>query len=191
MEARNHDDLPPANGSRLETVEQRVHRLEDAVAALQDTRQLEERLVERVSDRIRRESPVAQAPPGLLVEARRTLLPKAIEWVRGPNDVPAGEPKPAHQGWLVFDALIEARVIFTMFFDPRYRMGWGVRGLTLGLLAFILVSSWIIPGTGLPIVGTILTKAIDLTLAFFLYKVLTRESRRYRATFPELFPPRV
>ncbi len=37
---------------QLESLEQRVHRLEDAVAAMQDTRLLEERVAERVKERV-------------------------------------------------------------------------------------------------------------------------------------------
>ena len=53
-------------------LEQRVRRLEDVVAGIQDTRQLEERIVERVSDRIQREPKHAMKES--LVHAGRQLL---------------------------------------------------------------------------------------------------------------------
>lgn len=180
-EARNSSsELPPPVRNGLEAVEQRVHRLEDAVAALQDTRQLEDRLTERVTERIRHQAPVAQEPAGMIVEAHRPMLPRALEWVRSQATPVAGAAAPSRQSWLVVDAVMEARAVLHMFFDPRYRLGWGVRGLTLGLLALILLTGWI-PGTGLPLVGFVLNKVLDLILAFFLYKILSRESRRYRA----------
>ncbi len=180
FEARNlSSELPPARNG-LEAVEQRVHRLEDAVAALQDTRQLEDRLVERVAERIRHTAPVAQEPGAMIVEGHRPLLPRALEWVRTQAVPMAGAPESAGRSWLILDAWTEARSMLHMFFDPRYRLGWGVRGLTVGLLTLILLTSWIIPGTGLPVVGFVLDKVLDLILAFFLYKILSRESRRYR-----------
>jgi hypothetical protein len=186
-EARNvSSEMPARNG--LEAIEQRVHQLEDAVAALQNTSQLEDRLVERVTERIRHNAPVAQHPAAMVVEGHRPLVPRALEWVRSQAGPVAGAPGVARQSWLVIDAVTEARAMLHMFFDPRYRLGWGVRGLTLGLLTLILLTGWI-PGTGLPVVGFLLNKVLDLVLAFILYKILSRESRRYRATFPDLFPP--
>src|SRR5262249_43370212 len=173
----------PANGT-VAVLEQRVHRLEDAVAALQDTRQLEERLVERVVDRISRNPPLSRREGGsLLIEARRTLLPTAIEMVRpasattveaAPVAVPEGH------SWLLIDLFTEARAIFRMFVDPRYRMNRGVWLLSVGLLV-ALGLSWFWPGFGLPVIGSVLGKIVDLLLTFILYKVLTREARRYRA----------
>ena len=186
FEARNSaSDLPPARNG-LEAIEQRVHRLEDAVAALQDTRQLEDRLTERVTERIRHSAPVAQEPAGAIVEGHRPFVPRALEWVRSQAAPAGGAASAVRQSWLVVDAVTEARAMLHMFFDPRYRLGWGVRGLTLGLLVLILLTGWI-PGTGLPVVGFFLNKVLDLVLAFFLYKILSRESQRYRATFPDLF----
>jgi hypothetical protein len=185
-EARNStSDLPPPARNGLEAIEQRVHRLEDAVAALQDTSQLEDRLTERVTERIRHSAPVAQEPAGAIVEAHQPFVPRALAWVR--SQAPAGGAAAAvRHSWLLVDAVTEARAMFHMFVDPRYRMGWGVRGLTAGLLVLIMLTGWI-PGTGLPLVGFLLNKVLDLILAFILYKILSRESRRYRATFPDLF----
>src|SRR5262245_31041207 len=53
-------DAPPTPADSLE---QRVQRLEDAVAALQDTRPLEDRVVERLSSRLGLELPAREAAP--------------------------------------------------------------------------------------------------------------------------------
>ncbi len=184
-EARNSASDPPPARNGLEAIEQRVHRLEDAVAALQDTSQLEDRLTERVTERIRHSAPVAQEPAGAIVEAHRPFVPRALAWVRSQTTPAGGAASAVRQSWLLVDAVTEARAMFHMFVDPRYRMGWGARGLSVGLLVLILLSYWVIPGTGLPLVGYFLNKVLDLILAFILYKILSRESRRYRATFPD------
>jgi hypothetical protein len=54
--------------------------------------------------------------------------------------------------------------------------------------AVAALTSWYwLPGTSLlpAVVSSILVKAVDLILAFVLYKILSREARRYRAACPE------
>ena len=41
-------------------------------------------------------------------------------------------------------------------------------------------SHWWIPFTTLPVLGPLGDKAIDLILAFFVFRALSREARRYR-----------
>jgi hypothetical protein len=191
MEARTVTrETASAGNGRLEHLEQRVHRLEDAVAAFQDTRQLEERLVERVADRLARNPPAVREPTSLIVDARRPALP-ALGWMRSgseaaPQAIPIAEV-PSTNRWFLWDVFTEGRAIFRMFFDPRYRMTRWVRILSLGLLVAIFASwlwlpwIWLLPSA----VSTILVKAIDLVLAFILIKFLSREVRRYRALFPD------
>jgi hypothetical protein len=85
----------------------------------------------------------------------------------------------------------DARVILRMFFDPRYRLSLTGRFVPLFLLALIATSHFwgCVLGTGLPLgIGTLLDKAVDLVLAFVLFKVLGQEARRYRETSPDLPP---
>jgi hypothetical protein len=183
------DGSSPGNG-RLDRLEQRMHRLEDAVAALQDTRQLEERLVERVVDRLLRNPPAPRGEAaGLVIEAPRPpLLPALLRSISGapPEAIPATPPT-AQPSWLLTDTLTEARAIIRMFFDVRFRVARSVELLSLGLIFMILTSWYWIPFTSLlpGIVSSLLVKAVDLILAFVLYKILSREARRYRAAFPQ------
>jgi hypothetical protein len=185
------DGSSPGNG-RLERLEQRMHRLEDAVAALQDTRQLEERLVERVVDRLIRNPPAArEEPPSLVIEAPRAPLLPSLGLLRSlagtpPQAIPAAAPA-AQPSWLLTDTIAEARAIIRMFFDVRFRVSRSVELLSLGLIIMILTSWYWLPGTSLlpGIVSSLVVKAVDLVLAFVLYKILSREARRYRATCPQ------
>jgi hypothetical protein len=171
-------------------LEQRVCRLEDAVATLQDTRPLEERIAERVSRRLKRglqrDSASGIQESGNTFSTGRALLPAALELIRE-NSVGAEQgssnrfkyfPRP----WFLFETYAELRTMIRMFLDPRYRATWSARVIPLALFAMIL-TSWIwVPGTAiLPTsLMTIVDKVIDLLLAFLAFKILVREARRYR-----------
>jgi hypothetical protein len=176
-------------------LEQRVRRLEDAVATLQDTRPLEERIVERVSRRLNRNLAQTTQDSGTVVAPGRSLLPAALDLIR--NKAAEGErhsagpygslPRP----WFLFDAYTELRTMVRMFLDSRYRPTWLARIAPLVLLALVM-TSWIwLPGTTiLPTsLMTIIDKTVDIALAFLAFKVLHREARRYRELVADLPSP--
>src|SRR5262245_51600085 len=78
---------PHGHEETVEALEQRVRRLEDAMAALQDTQLMEDRVVERVRQRVELHHVEQPRPAGLFVSAARMLMPKQVE------EVP---PDPAH-----------------------------------------------------------------------------------------------
>ncbi len=181
--------LRPNNGptpapAGLDGLEVRVSRLEATVAALQDTRQLEQRLTERVTGRLRRETKAATAA-GVIVETGRQLLPAALQVVRAESD-PA--PAPATAGtrptWLFFDLYSELRAIYWMLLDPRFRLSWSARVLPLVGL-FFAVGVWFFFDGRLLYLGTIIDKVIDAAVVVLVYKILAREARRYREAYPE------
>jgi hypothetical protein len=189
---------------RREALEQRVRRLEDAVATLQDSRALEERVVERVSKRLKRDSAAEIPESGRVLNAGRQLLPAALNLIRTkaaeadqesagtPSLGALTQPRSPLRPWILFEAYAELRTIVRMFLDHRYRMTWPARVVPLALLALIL-TSWIwLPGTMiLPTsLMTIVDKVIDLVLAFLAFKILVREARRYRELVIDLPSPR-
>jgi hypothetical protein len=183
---------PPASAAALGSLEQRVHRLEDAVALLQNTDQLEERVVERVSARIDHGGAlgVLSEPTRLVLDAGRRLLPAPIDTIpaaeqRTADDARTTRPARPRPG-LVLDAWLEFRAIFRMYFDPRYHLTRTTRLLPPVLLGLIVTSWYWVPFSSLPVVGTLLDKALDLVLGFLLYKVLSREARLYRETSPDV-----
>jgi hypothetical protein len=177
-------------------LEQRVRRLEDAVATLQDTHPLEERIVDRVSRRLKRnlkQDSASEVPePGQTISAGRPLLPAALDLIRN-KAIEAGPgsdtgfkylPRP----WILFETYAELRTMIRMFLDPRYRATWRARVIPVVLLTLIL-TSWIwLPGTMfLPTwFMTIVDKLIDLMLAYLAFKILVREARRYRELVVDL-----
>jgi hypothetical protein len=181
----------PRDGHAPESLEQRVHRLEDAVAALQDTQLMEERITERVVGRLHR--PDGPAHTGIVDAERRTPTPAVNAGATLPEPAADSSAAPLRRPWLIVEVFREIRIMIGMFFDSRYRVSWSAV-FALMLLAYILVSQWLwtlvggVPVIGvlttamnLGFVGQILDKAVDLILALFAYKTLSREMARYRA----------
>ena len=81
---------------------------------------------------------------------------------------------------MLFDTFRELRLIWRMFRDHRYRVGWFTWFMVLTFLPLILLSGWWFPPAWLPIVGSYLDKMMNVILAFFVYKALSREARRYQ-----------
>jgi hypothetical protein len=73
-----------------------------------------------------------------------------------------------------------------MFTDPRYRLSWTGRIAPAVLLFLIVFSWWWVPFSSLAFIGNVLNKAVDLLLAYVLFKLLTHEARRYREVAPDL-----
>jgi hypothetical protein len=181
----------PVNGFSLE---ERVRRLEDALNVLQEQRATETSIVPPPPQPPATPVPVAAPQPtstAVLLDMGKRLLGAATQTVTAtPMPIPNIE-QPGERGgilWLLWDTWIEARVIVRMFVDPRYQLPWSARVLPLFLLAAILTSYYWIPGTTIPLLGSWLNKAVDLLLAFLLYKWLGHEARRYRRTSPDVPP---
>jgi hypothetical protein len=182
-------------------LEQRVRRLEDVVAQLQDTHQLEERVVERVATRVATRSEpeilpaaanVLRDSAGLMVSAGRTLLPAAASVLQSQAnaaDAQARGTVPASRPWLLADAYADLRAIAQMLLDRRFRMSWEGRVVPVVLLIAMVVLPIVFPLVMTSVwILLVVDKVIDLVLGFFIYKVLVREAARYRAVAP-LLPP--
>jgi hypothetical protein len=183
---------PPTDGAEVVALEQRVRRLEDAVAVLQDTQQLEERIVERLGQQ-RAETAVRHSA-GLLLDAGKRLLPVAAGVLQSETRTAEIQARAAggwrSRPWLLFDVLAEVRAMVRMFVDPRYSMTWPGR-LALPVLGGLLFLSWWQLGS-IPFVGALLDKLADVLFSCVAYKVLAREVARYRELIPDapLPPPR-
>ncbi len=186
----------PGNGaerpadSSPEQLEHRVRRLEEAVAGLQDTRPMEERIVERVTEKVAATVGTKESS-SFVTEAGRHLLPGALGQSTNPGSFaengPAAFGSAPRRGWF-FEAYDDLRAMVRMFSDRRYRphMTW-TGFLTPFVLLVCILAVWLFMPTSLPLVGPLLKlfdKLVDLILAFFAYKILIREVRRYREMVP-------
>src|SRR5262245_12057850 len=153
---------PYSSEAEVAGLEQRVQRLEDAVAALQDTTLIEKRVLERMRDRP--QVKVGPAPAD-------TAAP-----VPAPAPAPAPQaPQPAPP----LSSLGEFRAMVRMFFDMHYHVAWTTRILVLLLIPAICTSEWWFLPAHVPGIGFIFDKIFDIILAFILYRVLASEARRY------------
>lgn len=200
MSQNDTASAPQGDGSSAENLAQRLQRLEDAIASLQDTRVIEDRVVERVTQRLQPKGAPAPQAVTSAAEDKRHSLKRITQLVTGKSDPPrtttgpaanptppanapfAVTPETIQRAWFVVDVWMELRIIIRMFFDVRYHIGWWSRVTVLVLLPLILLSDWWVPFSSVLIIGPIFEKLVDLVLAFFVYKVLTREAARYRQT---------
>jgi hypothetical protein len=184
--------VPAENGAERpltafpEQLEQRVRRLEEAVAGLQDTRLMEDRIVQRVTEKVA----ASQGNKEGTESARgrngeRTTANSPVSPARQVSDPPLTN----RHGWWFFEAYQDLRAMIRMFSDRRYRhhMTW-TAFLTPFVLVVCILAVWFLMPTSLPIVGPLLRvfdKLVDLVLAFFAYKILLREVRRYQDMIPQ------
>jgi len=171
----------------LEQLEQRVQRLEDAVATLQDTSLVEEHVLERVQVLLQAR-PEAPAPLARSAAAQKmydaarftAAPPNAAPAPATPSaDPPAASARLQHPPWLLFDLFAELRAMVLMFFDRHYHTAWTTRLAVFVVVPLVLLSHWWFPFAWVPIIGPVVDKLVDLALAFFLYKTLGREAHRY------------
>ncbi len=173
---------------------ERLQKLERAVAELQDTQLLEARIVERLqsqqgkatagqrgAEAAAKAAPAPAAPAPAAVEAPPHVPPPPARPAPAPAAASASqETAPA---WLLFDISREARNMIAMFFDIHYRVGWMSRTVAVVLLCVLLFvpDSWWVPMSWIPVIGYMLINIVKLLAAFFVYKLLSREARRYQA----------
>ncbi len=159
-----------------EALERRVRRLEDAVAAIQDTQLMEDRVVERVVERVEH---IGRQPDGsgLLVNAARMLMPRTIDAVPADGEA-AISPGAAQSPWLVMAVLVELRWMLRMLTDYRYRMSWTGRIVLIVAIVVVLLSWFVL--SGLPLVGGILDRVVLILTAIVTYKAMSREVQRYQ-----------
>ncbi|HYV38251.1 MAG TPA: hypothetical protein VE988_21385 [Gemmataceae bacterium] len=163
----------------LSPLEERVHRLEMAVAALQENNSPPERAAE---SSLPHKNANGNTPPPQPNLTPAIVAAVAESVARAAIPVASSNSKLTGVHWLLIDICREAVAIFWMFIDLNYKVAWSTRLLTFILLPAILLSQWWVPFAHVPVIGEIIDKLIDLILAFVMFKALSREARRYMET---------
>lgn len=184
--ARSASSQFETNGTSVESAEaldQRVRRLELAVAALQDTQLMEDRVVERVARRVDHHVPSNGSNPllssaALIVNATKMLLPKSADAAAVDREVLPQDPAAAKPTWFLWDLFGELRTMTRMFYDYRFRMSWIGRVVPLAGFIVFVFSWFLLPNTFLGLWG-LLPHAVTATIAVVVYKALSREVVRY------------
>src|SRR5262245_29922084 len=177
------DDLgPPGNeGGAHASLEQRVHRLEEAVSALQDTSLMEERILDRLKQpapqvKVASPPPASSPAPAPAPDADKVTAEKPV-WANLLSEAAAERAGRAPQQQL--GGLSELRAMVQMFFDLHYHVAWTTRILALLFIPLIWTSQYWFPPAWVPGIGMLFDKTFDILLAFALYRVLAAEARRY------------
>ncbi|VTS01529.1 hypothetical protein [Tuwongella immobilis] len=177
----------PTNST--EQLEQRIRRLEDALASLQDTTHLEDRVVDRIIHTIEsqpvRVSPntgvIIQDPPALgpgrgrdsepptITVDPRQLLPYSPQLAQAAAAVNVA----SRASWLILDLVRDFTAIVKMYFDSRYRVTHTTQFSAMLLVAVLILSSLFTP-------FEIVDKVFSILISMVLFRILYRESLRYR-----------
>ncbi|HEV3142847.1 MAG TPA: hypothetical protein VGZ47_03070 [Gemmataceae bacterium] len=192
-EGMGHISDEMAGNGKPEPLEVRLRRLESALAAMQDTKLMEERLMERVLNRMDQPMPpqarLAESDPsaaGMMLQAGKSLLPGAVRAFS--SELSSATNPQAGQGsnsllspqiWLITDLIFDIRTWIAMYVDYRYRATWAAKLVPPLLLIVIL---WIMIWPPFPLFNYILPPVLLL----IIFKTLLREGSRYRAALPYL-----
>lgn len=191
-DAENRIPTTPVPPEGWSDVEQRMERLEDAVAALCDTQSLEDRIAERVAQKLTQHE--IQLPP-MPVKVKPQPLPPAAPLAAfaelpeaAAGTPPARKPNPGllfrllPETSLLHDLAWDARTFVRLMRDPGYQTTWSFRTLPLAILAYVFILpkvapylGWLVPQVSLGIVGLLL----DVVLLYLAFKFVQRELRRY------------
>jgi hypothetical protein len=163
----------------LEELEQRVQRLEDAVAPLCDTQALVERVRAEVVEQLRQEPIHLDARPMETAAAHDNgaSLPQEAHPVdRRPASLLLTAERPDLSTLTLFGEIWwELRTVYAMVRDPLYRLSWMCR------LAFVLPIVFILWHYFFTFLFYPLELIVFLCLAYFVLKVSGRELRRFQA----------
>lgn len=159
----------PGNATEIE---RRVARLEEAMEALLNTSALEERVIERIEQRLS----TAKPSPAADLEKPATAPPPA-----GPVALPAPPVAvnvPLRVGFLR-EMGSELRLFFRMIRDPIYHLTW--LGTLLPIFAIVFITVWPLVSDWLgPFAKPIWLAPFDLLVAYAGLKAIGRELRRYQ-----------
>jgi len=171
----NGQAMPPG---QLETVADRLAKLERTLATLQDQGQIEQRVTEKLLAKMSEHNPVAMLPSvsglatGSLFQGVMTAAATAA--------VDGKAAKLTSTFWDALGILKEFQLIFRMYFDPRYRLS-RVAQLGVPIILVLMVLNYLnfTQVWTLAIVAPIMERGTFLALAFIMYKILSREAQRY------------
>jgi hypothetical protein len=184
-------DLGPSNN---ESTDDRLRRLEAAIAAMQDTQLMEQRLLERVSERLNTSAAPPTGDSHAIVEAGNAVLPGMLRAVGSQFNAATSPTAPPSSSlfsartWIVTDIIQEVRTFFVMYFDYRYQVTLTARIVPLAAMV-IFILGWVLKSfTADNFFGAALQHLTNLVLVVIVYKTMQREAARYRAHFAYLPP---
>jgi hypothetical protein len=161
---------------QLETVADRLAKLERTLATLQDPNQLEQRVTEKLLAKMSEHSPAGLVP--MLPGSAASSVAQGLMTAAASAAVDSKFGKGSF--WEAFSILKELQLVFRMYFDPRYRLS-RIAQLGVPIIFVMMILNYLnfTQVWTLPIVAPILERGIFIVLAFAMYKILAREAQRY------------
>jgi hypothetical protein len=156
-------------------LEGRVRTLESSVAALGDTRQIEERIAERIS------AQAPRVPVAAMIDAISSKpMPTAVRGMVDMATQPSTLRQVAQSSWLAFDMVQEVTTVGRMLLDPHYHTAWSTRFFVIAFTIAIFTSILWVPLSSVTVIGSILEKLVNLLLGGVMFLALFCETRRYK-----------
>jgi hypothetical protein len=166
--SKSDSNVPPVE-DRLTELEERILKLETALAERSTSALTEDALVDRVIAKLSAAAGLSQPPDGtdrvLVLASSHDDLPQPPKGaVLHP---PEAVTDPSQRTWFLAQLLAEFRLSLSMYFDPRYRIS--------------RTAQFVLPGIAiLFVVNYFLERALDVLLCVIGYTLITRELGRYR-----------
>ncbi|MGL6096782.1 MAG: hypothetical protein ACRC7O_13420 [Fimbriiglobus sp.] len=171
-------DHPPwtAPTVEVETVADRLRKLEQAIASMQNTEVVEQYVAQRVLDRLQTVPALnGSTPDGLAIGPLAAYIPTVVGAVL-PGDG-AGT-------WSRVPVFGEFRLMARMYLDPRYRLS-RVAQFGVPVVIGLMVMNYFFIGFA-PVVGFLVERLFLIVLSVAMYKILAREAARYASVLEYL-----
>jgi len=167
--------------AREADLEDRVRKLETAVADRPDADAVADRVIAKLSALagVRDGSPDSDRVLVLAPADPHPLSPPPPKGaVLRPPEPPAD---PAQRKWLLAQLAADFRMALRMYFDPRYRISRTAQFALPGILVLLVFnyfffSAWV----SITFLSPVTERLLAVFLAVLAYKILTRELARYR-----------
>lgn len=184
-------DPPSARATSESDLEVRVRRLEVAVAEQSlavDEDAVADRVIEKLSAFANGPRPTPATDRILVLDAPPDPPPEPQPFVATPPPPdgavlrpPAAPVDPADRRWFLTQLWTEVRLVFRMYFDPRYRLSRTAQFVLPGILLLLVFnyfffSVWV----SIVFVSPVVERVLAVVLGILGYKILVRETTRYR-----------
>ncbi len=178
--------LSPSHSPREVELEDRIRKLEAALAerpipSSTDEETLAERVMAKMTALIPLNAVNGAGGAGgrvlVLDNDGNAIPPPPSGAVLRPPEPPSD---PAGRRWFFTQLWAEIRLIMTMYLDSRYRVS-RLTQIALPLIAILVVANYFLfSWVSIPLVSLVLERLIVAILGVLTYKILTRETARYR-----------
>jgi hypothetical protein len=183
-ESNTHTPATQGTSDREAALEDRIRKLEAALAAQTavppDDEAVTERVLAKLSSLAGSGRSVAERVLVLASDGSQQALPPLPDGaVLHPPT--AAMPEEAHRRWFFTQLWTEIRLVFRMYFDPHYRVSrttqFALPGIALLLVFdYFFFSVWV----SIVFVSPVMERLLAVALGVLGYKLIVRELARYR-----------